>query len=227
MRLVSVLKEAISTLREPEEGVEGASDLADREAAEKAAAAKAARQMLFDGVEFCQNGKIKDAVDVFQDAYLAYVKISDRRSAALCMKILSLLFTAMKDPDFVKRAFQRAEKQLSQAGLRDEAARMIMLRARFEAGESERFYKMRDFKTAKEVYKTAVTSYKQSRRAFGTLGLLEGEAEVALEHASLDISKADKCSAAKLVSEIIDAAKLVNRHDVREQAEQFAKQHGL
>lgn len=73
------------------------------------------------------------AAEASQAAFLVYHGNGDRRSAALCQKVIALLIEQIADNARARAAYGAARRMLCQAGLTADAARMCLLAAQMEA----------------------------------------------------------------------------------------------
>lgn len=114
---------------------DGADDLTP-EAESASPFVKEAHMKMLAGLNLIQQGNAGNAVDQFQEAFIAFIRAPDRKRAAMVQKVITLLLENMKDRAKADLAYQRSRDMLQRANLYDEEARVLMLRARHEARAS-------------------------------------------------------------------------------------------
>lgn len=226
MRLMSVVKDMLASIQSPGSAAEAQTGQSGGDAVRRQME-RDAQAALLAGAVACQDNQIQQSIERFQDAYVLYVQLRDRRSASLTAKILSLLFVHMKDPAFVRASFARAERLLKQAGLKDEVGRMVLMRGQFEADEWERAFKRRDFKTAESSYRDAGDAFKSARKTFQSLCLPKMELETVLAHAEFELRKGSVQSAKRILDDMAKAAKMSNWVEVLQALDEFAAQRSI
>jgi tetratricopeptide (TPR) repeat protein len=138
-----------------------------------------------DGLTQCLGGQIALAAETLQHAYILYRKAGDKRSASLAQKAVGLCFDAITDCAAARTAYCKSIRMLKEAGIHDEAARVQILMARFEAGHGEKREAMNALRAALVIYREIVHPVGQIEALcqYAELALAGGERSEAHERA--------------------------------------------
>lgn len=155
-----------------------------------------------DGLNQCLAGQAPLAAETLQHAYVLYRKAGDKRSASLAQKAIGLCFDAITDCEAARTAYCKSIRMLREACLHDEAARVQILMARFEAGHGER-------REAMNALRAALVIYREIVHPVGQIEALCQYAELALAGGAQDEAREHAREALELVEQIDD----VNTHE--------------
>ncbi|MBI1239360.1 MAG: hypothetical protein GC199_08450 [Alphaproteobacteria bacterium] len=134
-----------------------------------------AHAFVLDGLKHAQAGDAVAAVESFQSGFIAFQQRGDRRNAALCQKVVSLLLDAFADVKKAAKAWARTRELLARAGLKDEEARVLHLQSHFEARHRH--------------YDEAFRCLREARALYRDIGKVEEEIAVLKSTAELQASR--------------------------------------
>ncbi len=192
-------------------GAPAAEDAA--EAARQAQAEALVRQAhvaLLDGAKACAAQEYVAGMHAFQQAFIAFTQAGHRDDASLTQKIIGLLFIHIKDDDQVRRACVNARGALEAAGMRDEAARILMFLGDFESDRGE-------FKSAAQAFKTAVHLCR-------TITYVDGEVDSLCRYGVSEAKRGKPAEARNLMGQAKAAAERHKRGDLIEHVDGQAEQ---
>lgn len=155
-----------------------------------------------DGLKHCLGGQIALAAETLQHAYILYRRAGDKRSASLAQRAIELCFDAISDCDAARAAYGKSIRMLQEAAMHDEAARVQMRMARFEAGHGEK-------REAMNALRAALVVYREIVHPVGQVEALCQYAELALQGGARDEAREHAREALELVEQIDD----VNTHE--------------
>ena len=155
-----------------------------------------------DGLNQCLAGQATLAAETLQHAYVLYRRAGDKRSASLAQKAIGLCFDAITDCEAARTAYCKSIRLLREAGLHDEAARVQIVMARFEAGHGGK-------REAMNALKAALVIYREIVHPVGQVEALCQYAELALAGGERAEAHASAREALELVEHIDD----VNTHE--------------
>lgn len=149
-------------------------------------------EMLLEGVKFCQAHKWEEAVGAFQESFISYRKIDDRKSSSLCQKIITLVLQHIRDPKEARAAYVQARRLLKQASMLDEEARVTMFSAEYEATQT-------NYAEAYNLFRVAVSQCREIDDHKGLVAVLT-------RYAALEESRGKAAEAKKLLAEAAEVA---------------------
>jgi tetratricopeptide (TPR) repeat protein len=168
------------------------------------AASRAAYAALLSGLTHCEARRFEKALDGFQEAFIAFRLLGDRRNTALTQKTIALVISCIREPNDVRKAYERAAQMLRQAGLHDEEARTLLRAADFEAEQ-------RAFTAAYGLFKRAVALCRDE-------GDLPGEIDALGRYATVEAHRGKVSEATKMLEEACTRAAAADRDPLRQSA---------
>lgn len=161
---------------------------------------RAAYLALLEGARACTAGDHIAAMDAFQRSLVAFLQADARDDAALVQKIIGLLFMQIKDPDTVRTACANARMTLEQAGLRDEAVRVLAF--------------LGDFETRTEAFREATNAYRAALSLVRAMGDVDGEVDVLCRYAASQTAWGRPSEGRSFLGQALKAAKEAERDDL-------------
>ncbi|MCG8440772.1 MAG: hypothetical protein MI723_03095 [Caulobacterales bacterium] len=182
----------LTACRAPAAGDSGPGEGAAAGGDPAARAKRAAHLSLLKGVEACTQGDPVTGVARFQEAFIQFREIGETEKASLAQKVVSLLFDRIDDERQARAAYAKARSLLEQAGMKDEAARVLVF-----AG---------DYEVARRCFPDGFRHYKAAISLCHGEGFHEIEADAQFHYARAEVSRGRLAEGRKLLAQASAAA---------------------